>query len=62
VQVILDAFLPVAAVGGDGPGAAPGAGDDPLDSRGELRGVGGVALFHGVAGHNPVVVVYDLGL
>src|SRR3954470_5971851 len=43
VQIVLDAGLAVAAIGGDGPRAPPGAGDDPADGRGELRRVGGVA-------------------
>jgi hypothetical protein len=58
VQVIVEAFLAVAPVGGDGPGTAPGAVDDPLDSR----GVGRVALFQGVVQDDAVVVVNDLGL
>ena len=43
VQVILDTFLAVTAVGGDGPGTAPGAADDPLDGGRELRGIGRIA-------------------
>jgi hypothetical protein len=41
VQVVLDAGFAVAAVGGDGARAAPGAGDDSADRRGESRRVGG---------------------
>src|SRR3954453_16044480 len=36
VQVVLDAGLAVAAIGGDGPRAAPGSRDDPADGRNEL--------------------------
>jgi hypothetical protein len=39
VQVVLDAFLTVAAVGGDGARLSAGAGDDPLDRGLELRGI-----------------------
>jgi hypothetical protein len=61
-QVVLDGFLAVAAVGGDGPGRLPGPGGDPADGGGELRAVGGVALLHGVVADDAVVVVGDLGL
>jgi hypothetical protein len=44
VQGIVDAFLPVAAVGGDGSRFASGATDDSFDGRSELRCVGRVAL------------------
>src|SRR5215207_6890175 len=62
VQVVLDAGLAVAAVGGDGPRAPPGPGDDPSDGWGELWRVGGVAALDGVVEHDAVVVVEDLGL
>jgi hypothetical protein len=61
VEVILDAFLAVATVGGDGTGRAPGAADDPFDGRGQLRRVGRVALLNSVVEHDPVLVVEDLG-
>jgi len=61
VRVILDAFLAVAAVCGDGPWTAPGA-DDALDSRGELRSVSRIALLHGVVHDDTVVLAGDLGL
>ena len=44
VQGIVDAFLPVAAVGGGGSRFASGATDDSFDGRCELRCVGRVAL------------------
>ena len=62
VQVVLDAGLAVAAVGGDGAGSSAGAAGDPGDRGGELRCVGGVAAFDGVVEHDAVVVVDDLGL
>jgi hypothetical protein len=62
VQVVIDGFLAVAAVGGDGPWLAAGAPDDPADGRGELGGVGRVALFQDVVEDDAVVVVGDLGL
>jgi hypothetical protein len=62
VQVVLDARLAVAAIGGDGPRAPPGPADDPPDRRGELRRVGGVAALDGVVEHDAVVVVEDLGV
>ena len=62
VQVVLDARLAVAAVGGDGARAPAGAGDDPGDGGRELRGVGGVAALDGVVEHDAIVVVEDLGL
>ena len=62
VQVVLDRGLAVAAVGGHGARAPPGAPDDPTDGRGELGRVGRVAAFDGVVEHDPVVVVDDLAL
>ena len=62
VQVVLDAFLAVAAVGGDGARRAPGALGDPFHRRRQLRRVGRVAHLDGVVEHDPVVVVGDLGL
>jgi hypothetical protein len=61
VQVAFDGGLAVAAVGGDRAGHAAGAAGDPLDSRQELRAVGGGAAFHGVVQDDAVVVVADLG-
>jgi len=46
----------IATVGGDGPGTPLGAGDDPLDGRSELRGVGRIVLLHSVVHDGPVVV------
>jgi hypothetical protein len=60
VQRILDVFLAVAAVGGDGARPAAGAADDPLDGRDQLWGVGWVALVHAVVEHDTIVVVEDL--
>jgi hypothetical protein len=62
VQVVLDAGLAVAAVGGDGARTTPGARDDPPDRGSELRCVGGVAAIDNVVEHDAVVVVDDLGL
>jgi hypothetical protein len=59
VQRILDVFLAVAAVGGDGARPAAGAADDPLDGRDQLWGVGWVALVHAVVEHDTIVVVED---
>ena len=61
VQVVLDAFLAVAAVGGDGAGRAPGSLLDPPDRRRQLRRVGRVAHLDGVIDDDAVVVVGDLG-
>jgi hypothetical protein len=62
VQCIVNAFLPVAAVGGDGTRPTTGALDDPLDGGGQLRGIGWVALVHAVVEDDTVVVVHDLAL
>src|SRR3712207_5278393 len=62
VQGIVDAFLAVAAVSGDGARPAAGALDDPLDGGGQLWGVGWVALVHAVVQDDTVVVVDDLAL
>ena len=62
VQVVLDALLAIAAVGGDGPRLASGAALDALDRRGQLRGIRWVALFQVVVDDDAVVVVDDLGL
>ena len=62
VQVVFDALLAVATVGGDGPRPPAGPADDPPDGGGELRGVGWVAPGQRVVEHDPVVVVEDLSL
>jgi hypothetical protein len=62
VQGVVDGLLPVAAVGGDGPGTPAGAFDDPLDRGGELGAVGRVALLQDVVEDDSVVVVGDLAL
>jgi hypothetical protein len=59
-RVLLGGGLAVAMVGDDGPRTPPGPGDDPADSGRELRGVGGVAPFHGVVENHAAVVVDDL--
>src|SRR5215472_11457361 len=60
-QVVFDGFLAVAAVGGDGPGCLAGPLDDASYGGGELRGIGRVALLHGIVQDDAVVVVGDLG-
>src|SRR4051794_31941259 len=62
VQVVLDAGLAVAAVGGHGARAAAGAGDHPRHSGCQLRGVGRIALIEGVVQDHAVVVVEHLAL
>src|SRR3954447_23077119 len=62
VQGVIDAFLAVAAVGGDGSWRAPGSLLDPRDRRRQLRRVSRVARFDGVIDDDAVVVVGDLGL
>ena len=62
VQGVLDAFLAVAAVGGDGAWRVPGSLCDPRDRRRQLRRVSRVAHLDGMVEHDPVVVVADLGL
>ena len=44
VQVVFDRRLAVTAVGGDRAWRVPGAGSDPFDRRGQLRGVGRVPI------------------
>ncbi len=61
-EVVLDALLAVAAVGGHGPGRAAGAVLDPVDRRREQRRVGGVAPLDGVVHDHAVVVVDELRL
>jgi hypothetical protein len=51
VQIVLDAGLAVATIGGDGPQAPPGPADDPPNRGRELRCVGGVAALDGVVEH-----------
>src|SRR6516225_5833855 len=62
VQGVIDTFLAVAAVSGDGAWRAPGPLVDPRDRGRQLWGVGRVAHLDGVVEHDPVVVVGDLGL
>src|SRR3954463_14315317 len=62
VQVVFDAGLAVAAVGGDGARAATGAGDDPCDGGSQLRCVRRIAPVDGVVEHHTVGVVHHLGL
>ena len=52
VEVVFHRSFAVAAVGGDGPPAASGMGNDPADRGGELRGVGGIAALDGVIQHD----------
>src|SRR5690349_14174292 len=61
VQGVLDTFLAVAAVGGDGARCAAGALGDPRDRGRQLWGVGRVACLDGVVDHDTVVVIGDLG-
>ena len=61
VQVVFDRRLAVTAVGGDRAWRVPGAGSDPFDRRGQLRGVGRVPHLNGVVEDDPVGVVDDLG-
>jgi hypothetical protein len=61
VQRVVDPFLAVAAAGGHGVWCAAGAGDDPLDGRRQLWGVGGVARLDAVIEHDAVFVFDDLG-
>ncbi|SHY36498.1 Uncharacterised protein [Mycobacteroides abscessus subsp. abscessus] len=60
MQGVLDAFLAVAAVGGDGAWRAPGSLGDPPDRRRQLRRVGRVAHLDGVIDDDAVLVVGDL--
>src|SRR5690349_5583744 len=62
VQGVLDTFLAVAAVGGDGARGAAGALGDPRDRGRQLWGVGRVACLDGVVDDDTVVVIGDLGL
>src|SRR6202165_332243 len=62
VQGVIDTFLAVAAVGGDGARRAPGSLLAPRDRWRQVRGVGRLAHLGGVVEHDPVVVVGDLGL
>ena len=61
LQVTLDGWLALAAVGGDSAGHAAGAAGDPRDGRHQLRAIGGGAVFHAVIQDDAVVVVGDLG-
>ena len=61
-ELLVDLGFAVAAVGGDAAWRAPGAFDDPLHRRGQLRRIGRIALLHRVIQHDPVVIVDDLGL
>ena len=61
VQVVFDRRLAVTAVGGDRAWRVPGAGSDPFDRRGQLRGVGRVPDLNVVVEDDPVGVVDDLG-
>src|SRR4029450_8599913 len=62
VQVILDAGLAVAAVGGHRLRLSSGAADDPFDSGFQPRSIGRVARLHVVVEDDAVVVVDQLGL
>ena len=62
VQLIVDAGLAVAAVGGDDAGFAAGASDHPFDSGFQPGPVGRIARPHVVVQHDPLVVVDELGL
>ncbi len=56
-ELLVDLGFAVAAVGGDGGWGAPGAFDDPLHRRGQLRRIGQIALLRRVIHADPVVIV-----
>jgi hypothetical protein len=62
MQVTLDGWLSVAAVGGDRAGHPARAPGDPFHGGHQLRAVRGSAVFHGVVQNDSVVVAGDLGL
>jgi len=62
LQVTLDGWLAVSAVGGDRAWHLPGTPVDALHRGRQLRGVGHGAVFDAVAGDDSVVVAGDLGL
>src|SRR3954462_11612990 len=62
VQVVVDAGLAVAAVGGNGARAPSGARDDPGHGRGQPRCVRRVAQVQGVVQDHALGVVQNLGL
>src|SRR5262249_56060094 len=61
-ELLVNAGLAVAAIGGDLFGSAAESLVDTFDRRGELLGVGRVAGLDLVVEDQPILVVHDLGL